>query len=82
LVEVVLRGVKDGGCGILGEGLELDLCRFGFGRVEGAFGDLVDVVGVKVAQLFVERRLLSGGELIVEGLAYVRHVGQTMMLQL
>jgi hypothetical protein len=47
LVEVVLRGVKDGGCGILGEGLELVLCRFGFGGVEGAFGDLVDVVAVE-----------------------------------
>jgi hypothetical protein len=74
LVEVVLRRVKDGGSGILGEGLELSLFRFGFGGVQGAFGDLVDVVGVEVAQLLVERRFLGGGELVVEGLAHIRGV--------
>jgi hypothetical protein len=68
LVQVILRGVEDGGCGIFGEGLELVLFRFGFGRVEGAFGDLVDVVWVEVAQLLVEGSLLGGGELVVESL--------------
>jgi hypothetical protein len=68
LVEVVLRGVEDGGCGIFGEGLELVLFRLGFDGVERAFGDLVDVVGVEVAQLPEESSLLSGGESVVESL--------------
>jgi hypothetical protein len=70
LVQVVLRRVENGRCGILGERLELVLFRFGFSGVQSAFGDLVDVVGVEVAQLLVEGRLLSGGEFIVESLEH------------
>ena len=68
LIKVLLRRVEDGRCGILGEGLELVLGRFALYRVESTFGDLVDVVGVEVAQLLVERGLLSGRKLVVESL--------------
>ena len=67
-VEILLGGREDGGCGILGEGLELVLAGFGLGGVEGSLGDFIDVVGVEVAQLLVECRLLSCGELVVESL--------------
>jgi hypothetical protein len=68
LVEIALGGGEDRRSGILGEWLELVLGGFGLSGVEGSLGDLVDVVGVEVAQLLVEVGLLGRRELIIESL--------------
>lgn len=69
LVEVILRRVEDGRCGILGERLKLvGFGRVGLGWMEGTLGDFVDVVGVEVAQLLVESSFVRCGQLVVEGL--------------
>jgi hypothetical protein len=68
LIEVLLRGVEDRRSRILREGLEFVLSGFGLRRVKGAFGNLVDVFRVEVAQLLVERSLFGGRKLVVESL--------------